>query len=459
MNRTIVLEYLKTIIFSIFASVAISAAICFFFFFNNHTVDNYMPQYLIQAIEQNIEISDGEILLDNKGLEKLNVYHLWMQVVDTEGNVNFESNVPEGIPHHYSNFELVNYVLNSNQLGKYTVYAYDYPQYENYGILIGCDSNLVTKHTFSFVGNEKNMIWKCSSIFLSTTFIVIILASYHFSKKVTSPISKALENIEKIQTGHEIRSSSSSCGKMFKNVFVSIEKLQAALKENEILRAEWISNISHDIKTPLSTIKGYAEMLSSNDYDFAKEEIILYSNEILKSAEKLKNLIDDLKTNQMLVEGKFKLNLEKVELTELLKICIKETETYIKNRDTIDFTYDKEVEVLADRKLLERCFVNIICNAYVHNKNEIHVEISLLNDSNGIKIAISDNGKGMTSQDMNHIFERYYRGTDSGTVKGTGLGLAIAKEVIITHDGTLDVVSILGNGTKFLIYLPIYNLN
>ena len=97
--------------------------------------------------------------------------------------------------------------------------------------------------------------------------------------------------------------------------------------------------------------------------------------------------------------------------------------------------------------------LNIICNAYIHNinKQDICVDISLSDTTGGICIIIADNGRGMRAEDMEHIFERYYRGTASGKVKGTGLGLAIAKEAVVAHGGEIQVASIWGEGTKFVI--------
>lgn len=203
----------------------------------------------------------------------------------------------------------------------------------------------------------------------------------------------------------------------------------------------------------MSTIKGYTELLASGDYNFEKEELILYADQILKSEERIKELVDELKISQMLVEGEFKLKFEKVRLIEVLQKCIEEAKIYIKSESIINFTYEKDFEVLADKKLLERCFVNIICNAYIHNEKDVCVRISLSVEQESIKIIISDNGKGMKQEDIKHIFERYYRGTDSGKIKGTGLGLAIAKEVITAHGGEIKVSSVLGKGTTFTTYL------
>lgn len=457
MKRVIALEYLKTIVFAVFASVLICILVCYFVFFNNQTVDNNMPQYLVRTMEQYIDISGESVRLDNEAAEKLDSYELWMQVVDTKGNVVYERSVPDGIPQHYTNFELVNYVLRSNQLDRYTIYAAALSKYPDYGVLLGCDSNLVTKYSYSLLGNGRNVFWKCLLVFLLVTTIVITVVSFRFSRKVTTPIGRALQDIQDIQSGRELHSPPGTNQKFFSDVFISIRKLQSALKKNEKLRAEWITNISHDIKTPLSVIKGYAELLGSENYEFEREELILYANQILQSEERIKELVEELKISQMLVEGKWNLKFEKVNLAELIKECIRETKTYIKGEPIINFTCEKEIEILADRKLLERCLVNIICNAYIHNEKDVCVEISLSDELDGIHIVISDNGKGIKQEDLEHIFERYYRGTDSGKVKGTGLGLAIAKEVIVAHGGEIYAASILGEGTKFELMFAHYH--
>lgn len=453
MKRAIILEYLQTIIFAVFTSVASSIVICFFLFFNNRTVDNNMPQFLIRSIENYISISENKVTFDKEGMNRLNKHKLWMQIIDQKGNVIYEVNVPDEIPQYYSNFQLVDYVLNSSQSSGYTIFSCPLSKYNNYGVFIGCDSNLVTKYTYHLSGNEKPLILKCLLVFFLTTAIIVMIVSYRFSKKITTPISRALENIEDIQAGHEIEIFPFANKKIFSDVFVSIKKLESELKENERLRAEWITNISHDIKTPLSTIKGYAELLASGDYDFEKTELILYAEQILKSEELIKELVDELKISQMLVEGKFKLQFERVRLAELINECIIQTKLYLKREPVISFTYEREFEILADKKLLERCFMNIICNAYIHNDKDVCVEISLSAESDDIKIVISDNGKGMNQKDMEHIFERYYRGTDSGKIRGTGLGLAIAKEVINAHGGEITVSSVLGEGTRFTILI------
>ncbi len=455
MNRAIIAEYLKTSVFAVFTSVAISLVLCFFLFFHNQEADGNLPQHLVRSIGQYLTIQEQEIRVDPEGLERLGQYQLWMQIIDGDGSVVYGVNVPDEIPQFYSNFDLLDAVMYSNRLGAYTVFACPLPDKEPYGVLLGCDSQLVTKVTYHFRGNGNDQVLKCLFVFLIVTAVVVLISSYRFSKKITMPISQALENIEELQAGHALAPMHFSNQALFSDVFRSIKKLEAELKETERMRAEWITNISHDMKTPLATIKGYAELLATDDYEFDRNEIQQYAEQILKSETFMQELVEDLKISQMLAEGNIKLNLESVNLAEMARTCMEQVRQYLHREPNITFHCEKEIFVPADKKLLERCLLNIICNAFVHNDKDVRVEISITEEQGKIQVAITDDGKGMCQADLEHIFERYYRGTDSGKVKGTGLGLAIAKEVILAHGWNIEASSKEGEGTRIVVKIRV----
>ena len=236
-------------------------------------------------------------------------------------------------------------------------------------------------------------------------------------------------------------------------MFVKLKKLHNTLKQNEKMREEWIANISHDLKTPLSTIKGYAEILQNSEYETSKEEMSMYASEIHNAEENIHTLIEDLKMSQKLKEGKLVLNKSDNDVVEILHTCIKEVDNNMLGNSKVIFNTKERIIVNCDRELIKRCLQNIICNAFVHNKDEIILIIDVKEKEKNVEIVIEDNGRGMSETDKAHVFERYYMGTDSKKTNGTGLGLAIAKEVIEAHNGKIDVTSVLGNGTKFNIVL------
>lgn len=453
MKRQIIKEYLKILIVAVTASIVLSGVLCFVLFLLGRPADPDMPQYLVRHIRLHLAISQSGITLDEEGSERLKHHDVWLQVINGSGEVLFEENSKGDLPSKYSLIELTNAVLNSNRVGNYTVYMADIPDADGYAVLLGCDSRLVTKYTYNASGENTVIIVGCILVIFVVTGLAVFFSAIVFSKKITNPVGDIIEDIDKIQKGEKINHHSNANNKLFANVFESVENLEAILKQNDALRAEWIVNISHDIKTPLSTIKGYSELLYDQDYEYSSEEIRTYAGQMLKSEERIKELVDDLKTSNSLIEGKVTPVLESVDIVDFIEKCISNASTYYVHDKQIQLDKYCEARCEIDVKLMERCITNIICNAFVHNDKDVEVKISVAEEDGNIIIRISDNGKGMPAKDMPHIFDRYYRGTGSGKTEGTGLGLAIAKEIVLLHGGRIDVMSRTGKGTVFTISL------
>ena len=453
MKRLIIKEYLKILIVAIAASIVISGLLCFVLFFLDHSVDTDMPQYLVRNIRPHLYFSQSGISLDDEGKERLKHHDVWLQVIDETGEVIFEENKKDGLPNKYSLLEITDAVLNSNRLSNYTVYMSDIPDKDGYAILLGCDSKVVTKYTFNARGEITAVITGCILVISLVTIIVVLGASYVFSKRITNPVGDIIDDIDKIQKGEKLEHHISENKKLFANVFESIERLEVILKQNDALRAEWIVNISHDIKSPLSTIKGYSELLYDQDYDYSPLEIRKYADQILKSEERIRELVEDLKTSNFLLEGKIEPTLESIDIVDFIEKCISNASAYYVHDKQVQLDKNCKAKCEIDVKLMDRCITNIICNAFVHNDKDVEVKITVTETDNNIIIRISDNGRGMSEEDISHIFERYYRGTGSGKTEGTCLGLAIAKEIVLLHGGKIDVKSETGKGTAFTISL------
>lgn len=458
MKRQIIKQYLITLIVAIISSIIISAILCFVFFFLNQYVDNDMPQYLVRNITPHINISQSGFFLDDEGKERLKHYDVWLQIINESGEVVYEENSKDDLPDKYSLLKISNAVLNSNRLEKYTVYMSDIPEIDGYVVLLGCDSNLVTKYSINISGESTDIIIGCIIVVTSVTAIVVLCASYVFSKKITNPVGDIIDDIDKIQKREKIKHHDTGKNKLFVKVFESIERLEAILKQNDVLRAEWVVNISHDIKSPLSTIKGYSELLFDQDYKYSSDEIRTYAEQMLKSEERIRELVEDLKTSNSLIEGKITPALESVDIVEFVEKCIRNASAYYGPDKKVQFEKNCKAKCEIDVKLMERCIINIICNAFVHNDKDVAVKISVSEAENNTIIRISDNGRGMLDEDLPQVFERYYRGTGSGKTEGTGLGLAIAKEIVLLHGGQIDVKSKLGKGTVFTIILSSHTI-
>jgi len=246
-------------------------------------------------------------------------------------------------------------------------------------------------------------------------------------------------------------------GKVFRSLNKLTENLRINRRErakNEKMREEWIANISHDLKTPLSSIKGYAEILANKDYEISDKEIIQYSNTILNKANYMEELIEELRLHEKLKNNALEINKRKGNLTELIRRIIIEILNHpdYENRLIYFNPQNEKIEFDFDENLMRRCISNLIFNALIHNKEGAEVVVDIRNQDR-INIEIKDNGKGINEEDLRKLFNRYYRGTNTESHKGSGLGMSIAKEVVEAHGGNIFVESELGKGTSIKIEL------
>lgn len=249
----------------------------------------------------------------------------------------------------------------------------------------------------------------------------------------------------------------------FRDVYDRLNALDSELRlsdeariRNEKLREEWIANITHDLKTPLSPIRGYAELVSNLDYATRPDEIRKYGNTILKNTAYAEKLIDDLKLtyrlqNEMIPLHKCNQNI--VRFVKKLVIDILNNPEF--ESRNIAFHSSREAVMLSfDAVLLKRALNNLLINALVHNSKETEVSVFIKAEEN-IQICIQDNGKGISKEGLNNLFTRYYRGINTiAKPEGTGLGMAIAKQIIELHGGSISVESEIGIGTEIVLELP-----
>lgn len=226
------------------------------------------------------------------------------------------------------------------------------------------------------------------------------------------------------------------------------------------MRREWIANITHDLKTPLSPIKGYAEVLH-DDTEKTAVEYRRYAGIMLKNAAYMENLIDDLKLTWQLENGTLPVNRQEQNIVRFLRelsIDILNRPEY-ENRmilfECSDNITDETALLSFDTKLFTRAFQNLMINAFVHGTKDTEVTVKIGVSESELTINVSDNGGGMSNVVAERLFERYYRGTNTESkTEGTGLGLAIAKNIVELHGGTISVNSTPGVGTSFLIRFP-----
>lgn len=230
------------------------------------------------------------------------------------------------------------------------------------------------------------------------------------------------------------------------------------LKKLENIRRDFVANVSHELKTPITSIRGFVETLLDGAID-NPDEAKRFLNIIVKQADRLNSIVDDLLTLSR-IEKEFdrqEIELKQMHLWEVLQSAVQACELSAKTKGIqIELNGDKQIVAEINKRQLEQAVINLIDNAIKYSGANSQVQVSALSQNGQIKIAILDHGSGIEKRHLPRIFERFYRvdKARSREVGGTGLGLAIVKHIAIAHGGSVGVESTPGKGSTFTIYLP-----
>ena len=245
--------------------------------------------------------------------------------------------------------------------------------------------------------------------------------------------------------------------------FYEIEELDKTLNyavqelnKTDTLQKELLANITHDLKTPLTLIMGYAEMMKDIPEENTPENFELIVNEV----NRLNELVNDLIPLTKLQAGTEVFNIEDYNLTADLKSIVERQNKLIENQGfNIEFNYDSEVIIAADPVKIEQVIYNFITNAINYSGESRKIEINQVINDDKVRISVKDYGVGISEEDLQYVWNRYYR-VDKGhkrSVKGSGLGLAISLEILQYHKFEYGAESKLGEYSIFYFEAPIKN--
>jgi len=238
----------------------------------------------------------------------------------------------------------------------------------------------------------------------------------------------------------------------------NFKEMTDKLEETDTIRKQFINDVSHDFQTPLQNIKGYIDLLQEDT--LKDEEKQRYMKIIRKETDRLSALTKQLLivTSLDSIEGDF--DKEPVHLEEQIKNTIQNYRWLMMEKGISLHTHIEPVTILANKQFIDKVWENLISNAIKYTMNDGEIRITVKKERDEAVIKIADTGIGMTEQDKQYIFERFYRVDDArhASIEGTGLGLAIVQDVIAVHKGSILVESTLGEGTTFTVRLPIGDL-
>lgn len=349
--------------------------------------------------------------------------------------------------------------INSNLSKK--VYTLINPRFKNKTIIYGIkldDSN------YAFVSASLEPIDTTITVlknqFIYVTMLVIILSlivSYFVSRKISSGVIKINREAKKLSKGNfNVKFDTNQPILELSELAETLEYTKDELSKTENLRRELLANVSHDLKTPLTMIKAYAEMVRDVTYkDDTKRTKDL--NIIIEETDRLNVLVNDILELSKIQSGTQKLTIEQFDLEKFVKNIIKRYDIMSENKKyKFKVSINKNIIVSADRKRIEQVMYNLINNAINYTGDDKKIIISALELENTVRIEVKDTGKGIDKEELENIWDKYYKidKTHSREQVGSGVGLSIVKNILINHNCNYGVESIKGNGTTFYFELP-----
>jgi signal transduction histidine kinase len=461
-NWNITTRFLVTLVFIIIIELFINLL-----FWNQlilYTKKNFTaptPEKFTLNFSKYMAFKNGMPFVKEEGIRQIKKNSAWIQIVDENFREMYSFKKPAAVPVKYIPIKFAHIYKYDTANSSIFIGEKKYGG-RSFSYIIGFPLNRVAKHTLVFNPSSlRSFFWNGVLLLLGMDILVAIIISYFvFGKRMGKPLQNIINGIDELSKGaYETNYQEKG---VYKGVFSNLNNLGKTLGENrkrreelEKMRATWISSISHDLKTPLSSIKGYAEIMKDPDYAFSKEEIQQYSEIIYNKSSYIQSLIEDLNLTYKLKNKAVPLKKEETNITLLLQDTIIEilNNPLYSNKNVNFYPEDENIKAFVDKKFLKRALGNLILNAIIHNKDSVQIDISIYK-KNRIHITIKDNGRGISEKDLKYIFERYYRGTNtSSSIEGSGLGMAISKQIIDAQDGSINIESALGKGTTINIIL------
>ncbi len=406
--------------------------------FNNY-LENADSEMINSQLEQLSNIYDGRIIVINDS------FHIIQDTYDLDEGKTI---VSEEVMRSFQGEEISKYD-SENCYIEMTLPLIEQTNKEVIGVL------LVSVSTDSIVLNQEYLENSARVIQLFSA-MVVLLAALALARALVKPFRKMAGEIVEIQNGYEdtLKIHSYTETEIISERF---NQLFGRMKVIDESREEFVSNVSHELKTPLTSMKVLADSLNGQEdvpVELYKEFMSDIGNEIDRETKIINDLLSLVKMDRSAAD----LNISSVNINELLEAILKRLRP-IAQRQHIELVLEsfRPVSAEVDEVKLTLAITNLIENGIKYNKPEGWVHVSLNADHQYFYVKVEDSGIGIPEDSMEHIYERFYRvdKSHSREIGGTGLGLAIARNAILMHRGAIKVFSTEGEGTIFNVRIPL----
>ena len=352
-------------------------------------------------------------------------------------------NPPESIPVHYTVSDVA--MFSRGYLKDYPVFVWN----TDSGLLVlGYPKDSYTKLTSNYFSIQAIRTLPLYFLGMLAVDLLLLFVSYHLSKrKIIKSTEPIISSIETLSNGKPV--SLSISGELWE-VADSVNKASKILSRQNEARANWISGVSHDIRTPLSMIMGYAGRIANDET--VSDTVRVQAEIVRKQSVKMKELVQDLNLVSQLDYEMQPLHKEPVRLSKLLRSYVAELlNAGVSDIYSIDIEITPAAETAAidcDPRLISRAISNLVQNSIKHNLQGCNVKLALECSDTSLILIIADNGIGLSTEKLQELEEKphYMNSTDERLDLRHGLGLLIVRQIVQAHEGTMQIKSVANHG-------------
>ena len=436
MERKINIQFIAVSAFAVMIT-ALMSMLLFYNIFKNQVFDD------IEAYAHVIQPLDLEFWEQEENLQRLKEDGLRITLIAADGNVEYDSSADKGKMDNHRERPEIKSAMETGE-GKEVRWSvtsslhtlYYAQRLKNGAVLrVGKDSENVFRIFFHML----------ELVVILAVLIVLLCAglSRLLTRRLLWPIEKLASNLE---------------GMNQENIYDEIAPFIQTIREQHInilnsakMRQEFTANVSHELKTPLTAIAGYAELISSGIAD--DKDTRRFANEIHVNSDRLLSLINDILKLSELDDVEQEFEFEQMDLYQAAQGCLDMLDIQAANQGITLELFGKSGYVMANRRLIDELLYNLCSNAIRYNNQGGKVTVTVDSENNRTVLSVKDSGIGISKEHQERIFERFYRVDKSRSKQrgGTGLGLAIVKHIVAQHNAQLSLESEPGKGTEIRI--------
>ena len=406
------------------------------------------PANMLEAVAADLSASG----ISEERSQELNRNQIWAMLLDASGRCIWEASLPEEIPTQYTIQDVA--VFSKGYLQDYPVFVRNT---DNGLLVLGYPKDSFMKLTGNYFPIRAIRIFPLFITGILAIDIVLLFLVYYLSKrKISKNTEPIMASIKTLSTGKPV--DLSIRGEL-SEIADSVNQASQVLSRQNQARANWISGVSHDIRTPLSMIMGYAQRIAG---DHGASGNIQQEAEIIRAqSAKIKDLVQDLNLVSQLEYEMQPLHKEPVRLSKLLRSYAADLPNAgISEKHSIEVEISPEAETAVidcDARLISRAIGNLVQNSINHNPQGCHISLSLDCISENVSITVADNGMGLSAEKLRELEEKphYMESTDERLDLRHGLGLLLVRQIAVAHGGEFKIENTAAQGCKMSLKFPV----